>query len=208
MKIYDISMNIRHDMAVFNNKDSRRPVSHITRDRATGGDVYESRVDIEMHTGTHIDAPLHMIDGGDTIENLDLSKVFRKCRVVDLTNLQDCITADDLADKVINSGEFILFKTRNSFTEDFDPGFVFLEKGGAEYLKSKGITGVGTDSLGIERSQPGHETHKILMGAGIVIVEGLRLKDIEEGEYLLCALPLKIDGAEGAPARAVLVKEE
>lgn len=92
--------------------------------------------------------------------------------------------------------------------EDFDFEFVYLDKSGALYLKEKEIVGVGIDALGIERSQPDHETHKILLEAGIVILEGLRLKDVEEGEYFLYAAPLKIKGAEAAPTRAVLIKEE
>ncbi|AIS52253.1 glucose-6-phosphate 1-dehydrogenase Zwf [Thermoanaerobacter kivui] len=137
-----------------------------------------------------------------------LSKVITKCKVFDFTNIFDKITSEDLVNKNIQKGNFIIFKTRNSLVEDFDFEFVYLDKSGALYLKEKEIVGVGIDALGIERSQPDHETHKILLEAGIVILEGLRLKDVEEGEYFLYAAPLKIKGAEAAPTRAVLIKEE
>lgn len=207
MKIYDISMNIYNDMPVYKNKDEKRPELIITQD-FQNGDVHESRINMDLHTGTHIDAPLHMIKGGDTIENIGLNKVITKCKVFDLTNISVKITSDSLLDKDIYEGDFIIFKTRNSYTEDFDFEFVYLDKSGAEYLKNKGVIGVGIDALGIERSQPGHETHKVLLESGIVILEGLRLKNIDEGEYFLYAAPLKINGAEAAPTRALLIKEE
>lgn len=205
MKIYDISMEIHENMTVYKNKEEKRPQNTITVQK---GDVTESRICMDMHTGAHIDAPLHMINGGDTIENLDLSKVITRCKVFDFTHISDKITREDLKDKNIEKGDFVIFKTRNSFREDFDFQFVYLEKSGAEFLKEKGVVGVGIDALGIERDQPEHETHKILLGAGVVILEGLRLKEVEEGEYFLFAAPLKIKGAEAAPTRAVLIKEE
>ncbi|SDG22926.1 Kynurenine formamidase [Thermoanaerobacter thermohydrosulfuricus] len=205
MKIYDISMEIHENMTVYKNKKEKRPKHTITVD---SGDVRESRISMDMHTGAHIDAPLHMIRGVDTVENIDLNKVITKCKVFDFTNISDKITSEDLASKDIQKGDFIIFKTRNSFREDFDFEFVYLDKSGAQFLKEKGVIGVGIDALGIERNQPEHETHKILLGAGIVILEGLRLKDVEEGEYFLYAAPLKIRGAEASPTRAVLIKEE
>jgi len=206
MKIYDISMPIFHEMPVYKNKEEKRPTLRTIQDFTTGS-AYESRIDIEMHTGTHVDAPLHMIDGGATIDHIDLSKVVTPCKVLDLTHVNQQITAEDLREQPIQQGDFLLFKTKNSDDKTFNREFVFLEKSGAEFLVGKGIKGVGTDALGIERSQPGHGTHIQLMNAGIVILEGLRLKDILAGEYFLYAAPLYIRGAEAAPTRAVLVKD-
>ncbi|MCT8977406.1 cyclase family protein [Clostridium sp. CX1] len=205
MKIYDISMNIHYDMMVYKNKEEKRPVLNNVQNFINSS-AYESRISMDMHTGTHVDAPLHMIEEGSTIETLDLSTVITKCKVLDLTNVHNTIMREDLIKKDIQKGDFIILKTRNSNTEEFDFDFVYLEKSGAEYLKEKEIKGVGTDGLGIERSQPNHETHKILMEAGITIVEGLRLKDISEGSYVLCAPPLKIKGVEAAPTRALLIE--
>lgn len=205
MEIYDISMAIYSDMPVYKNKEEKKPRLRVQQDFKSSS-AYESVLEINMHTGTHVDAPLHMFEGGETIDQLDLSKVITQCKLLDLTQVVDRITARDLEGKGISKDDFILFKTKNSFCEFFDVDFVFLDKTGAEFLKHIGIKGVGADALGIERSQPDHSTHKILFEAGITIIEGLRLAEVPEGEYLLFAAPLKVIGAEGAPTRAVLVK--
>lgn len=206
MKIYDISMDIDKDIPVYNNNPEKKPVFKVVKDYSSGSTYYESRVDMEMHTGTHLDAPLHMLQGGGTIDTLDLSKVITGCRVLDLTGIKDSIREQDLAGKSIKAGEFVLFKTRNSFSDKFEFDFVYLEQSGARFLKEIGVAGVGTDALGVERSQPGHETHKLLLEAGIVILEGLRLEEVSEGEYFLFAAPIKLKGTEAAPARAVLIE--
>lgn len=207
MKVYDISMSIHHGMPVYKNKDEKRPIIQVMQDFSTGSS-YGSRISMDMHTGTHIDAPLHMIENGSTMDEFNIEKVVTECKVIDLTEVKDKITEKDFNNKEINEGDFILLKTRNSFEEDFDFNFVFLDESGATYLKQRGIKGVGIDSLGIERSQKGHETHKILLGDGITIIEGLRLKEVNEGKYLLFALPLKIMGVEAAPARAILIEQK
>ena len=206
MKVHDISMKVDHDIPVYKNKDEIRPKITVVSDFSTGSS-YSSNISMNLHTGTHIDAPLHMIEGGATFDTIDITKLITDCTVFDFTEVKDRITADDLKKKDIKPGSFILLKTRNSFFEGFDNNFVFVDKTGAEYLKNLQITGVGIDSLGIERAQPEHETHKILMGHGIIILEGLRLADIKEGSYKLAALPLKMHGTEASPARAVLIED-
>lgn len=205
MIIYDISMTIEPKMGVYKNKEEKRPVIKYER-KIPKDSINESSMYMNLHTGTHVDAPHHVDNMGATIERVDLNKLITKCRVIDLTKIVGAITKENLINKDIQSGEFILLKTKNSFTEDFDPDFVYVEKGGAEYLAEKNIIGVAIDSFGIERAQPGHETHKILFNKGIIIIEGVRLKEIAEAEYLMCALPLKIKGVDGAPARIVLIK--
>lgn len=207
MKIYDISMEISQDMVVYKNKEEKRPSIKVNSD-FTKGNAYESTLTLELHTGTHMDAPLHMIPEGETIDQQDLSKVVTACRVIDLRDVQDEIRVEHLEKKGIVQGEFLLFKTRNSLDKEFNYDFVYLGKEAAGYLRDKKIIGVGIDSLGIERAQPHHETHKILMEDRIVIIEGLSLKNIEEGNYTLIALPLKIKGAEASPIRAILIEEE
>jgi len=206
MIIYDISMTIEKNMGVYKDKEEKRPVIRLEK-QIPKDSINESSMYMNLHTGTHIDAPYHVDSMGDTIETMDLNKLVTKCRVLDLTFVVDGITKEDLIDKAIKPGEFLLLKTKNSFTEEFEPDFVFVKKSGAEYLAEKGIIGVAIDSFGIERSQPEHETHKILFSKGIIIIEGVRLKEIEEAEYLMCALPLKIKGVDGAPARIVLIKD-
>ena len=206
MIIYDISMTIEKSMGVYKNIEDKRPVIRFDR-KIPKDSINESSMCMNLHTGTHIDAPYHVDDLGDTIDEIDLTKLVTMCRVLDLTNIYDGITKEDFADKKIKRGEFLLLKTRNSFTEGFDPNFVYVNKSGAEYLAEKGVSGVAIDSFGVERAQPEHETHKILFNKGITIIEGVRLKEIEEGEYFMCALPLKIKGVDGAPARIVLIKD-
>ncbi len=205
-KIYDISMTISEDMPVYNDNNEKRP-KLIIRDTFETSNHYESSIILDMHTGTHIDAPLHMIKNGKTMNIYQIDDFISACKVLDFTNVNDRITKTDLETKEINEGDFILLKTKNSFTKQFQNDFVFLDKEGANYLKTKKIKGVGTDGLGIERSQPDLETHKELLGNSIMIVEGLRLKEINEGIYTLIVLPLKIHNTEASPARALLIEK-
>lgn len=205
MQIYDISMPISHSMPVYKGRDFKRPIISIDGDFTTGT-AYETRLELNLHTGTHLDTPKHMIPSGYTLEELELSKVITACKVFDLTEVKDKITDKDLMSLDIEKDDFILLKTRNSFEDILETDFIYVDKAGAEYLTKLKIKGVGIDSLGIERDQPDHETHISLFDADVMILEGLILKDIEEGEYLLNAAPIYIPGAEAAPVRAYLIK--
>jgi arylformamidase len=205
MRIIDISMDISHGMPVYKGRESKRPFLRVECD-FSNATVYESRLDMNLHTGTHADAPLHMINGGSDITVTGLERFVRKCRVVDLTGVRDKISRSDLQSCSIKKDEFLLLKTRNSIDDILEGTFIYIDGEGAEYLKEAGISGVGIDALGIEREQPGHETHLALMEADIVILEGLRLGHVETGEYLLVAAPLKIQGGEASPVRALLIQ--
>lgn len=207
MKIHDISMTIHKDMPVYKGRDFKRPIISIDSDFKTGASAYESRLEMNLHTGTHLDRPLHMIEGGETLDTFKLEQVVTNCKVFDLTHVDGGISKDDLLDLDIKKDDFVILKTKNSFEDILENDFIFLDKTGAAYLTYKEIKGVGIDSLGIERSQPNHETHKTLLGADIVILEGLDLKEIDEGEYFLVAVPIKIAGVEGAPVRAILIED-
>ena len=203
-RIIDISMTIHEGMQVYKNKDEKRPKIYNTVNHQTGK-VHESRIDIDVHCGTHVDAPLHMLAGGETIETVGLEQLVGPARVLDLTHVEDAITKDDLVPHGIQRGERILFKTKNSLTDEFLWDFVYLREDGAQYLIERGVTLVGTDGLGIERAQPEYTTHRPLLRNGIVIVEGLRLGHVEAGSYWLVIAPLKLTGIDAAPARAILV---
>lgn len=207
MKLYDISMPIHEQMPVYKNDKGRRPKLTFHKKVAVDG-VTSSSLELDLHTGTHLDAPLHMLPGGGAIDEVALTSVLTSCRVIALMEVEGEISRLDLEPFEIQPGEFVLIKTRNSFSEAFDPGFVFLGLEAATYLAQIGVKGVGTDGLGIERGQEGHPTHRVLFEAGCMILEGLMLKNIEPGEFKLIALPLKILGAEASPVRAVLVKEK
>lgn len=206
MKIYDISMTIRPDMQVWKGYEHKKP--SITNDsNFQTGTTHESRINLNVHTGTHIDAPLHVLENGATIESIPLERLVGPARVLDLTGAEPSIGRAELAPFAIQRGEWVLFKTRDSYNEsnEFDKQFVFLNEEGAKYLAEIGVNGVAIDALGIERDQPGYPTHKTLFTANIIIVEGVRLKDVPAGNYTFILAPLKLEGLDGAPARAMLL---
>ena len=170
--------------------------------------IAHSLLSCDAHSGTHIDAPAHVIVGGATVDQLPLEAFTGPCQVLDLTHVQDAITVDVLSSYTLKAGSFVLFKTRNSALPAeaaFVYDFVYLTSQAAQYLVNCNIKGVGIDYLGIERDQPEHPTHKILLSNGLTLIEGLRLAHIAAGNYTLFCLPLCIKGAEAAPARAVLL---
>jgi arylformamidase len=205
MKMYDVSMSIVEGMQVYKNKEAKRPRISVVQDFDTAP-CRESRVDMDVHCGTHVDSPLHMLPDGGTMETIPLERLVGPCRVLDLTHVTDGIARADLEKFNIQPGEFLLLKTKNSYKEEFDFEFIFLAKDGAEYLAEKGINGVGIDALGIERSQAGHPTHKTLFLADVIIMEGLRLKEVPEGSYFMVAAPIKLVDTEAAPARVILLE--
>jgi arylformamidase len=210
--LYDISMLIEAEMPVYKGKDSKRPHFEVVSNHQSS-DVYETDLTFNLHTGTHLDAPLHMIKDGEGFEYFGLENIYNHCIVYDLTFLDNCITAADIkkaereSDLEISSGEIVLFKTKNSLEERV-LDFIFLAESGAEYLAEIGIRGVGIDTPGIERDQEGHPTHRKLLAAEIFILEGLLLKEVLPGEYQLLLVPLKLEGVEAAPARALLLEAE
>lgn len=200
MKMYDVTGTIYEGMTVYKNKPEKQPKFN----RVTNGYVTETRMELDVHTGTHIDAPLHMVVDGDTFESVPLESLVGQAKLFDLTDVEDGISKADLEKFEIEKGDFILLKTKNSFEEEFNFDFIYLAKDGAEYLAEIGVRGVGIDTLGIERSQEGHPTHKTLFAEKIIIIEGLRLKEVEQGEYFMVAAPLKIEGTDASPARVLL----
>ncbi|NTU19950.1 cyclase family protein [Brevibacillus sp. HB1.2] len=200
MKMYDVTATVYEGMTVYKNKPEKQPKIRT----ATNGYVTESRIDMDLHSGTHVDAPLHMVNAGDTFESISLEKLVGSCKVLDLTAVEDRITRSDLESFDLERGDFVLFKTKNSFEEAFSFEFIFLSEEGAEYVSELGVRGIGTDALGIERSQEGHPTHKKLFAAGVIVVEGLRLAEVPPGDYFLVAAPLKLIGTDAAPARVLL----
>jgi arylformamidase len=203
-KIYDISMTIQDGMQVYKNKEEKKPKIYNSSNFQTGRS-HESKIDIDVHCGTHVDAPLHMLEDGATIETIGLERLVGMARVLDLTHVQDGVSREDLEAHGLQRGEWVLLKTRNSFSDEFDPEFVYVKEDGARYLIESGVMGVGVDGLGIERAQPEYTTHRPLFRNNVVVVEGLRLKDVSPGSYFMVIAPLKLTGIDGAPARALLI---
>lgn len=203
LKIYDVSMAVHPGMAVYKNKPEKRPVMKAIRDESKG--IRETRLYLDAHTGTHVDAPLHVIPGGPGVESLSPESFFGPCRVLDLTGVPERIERRDLVPHGLLAGDFVLCRTRNSWSEDFDFDFVYISGDAAQYLTEVGVRGVGLDALGVERNQPGYPTHRTLLARNIIVIEGLRLKEVPAGNYFLLAAPLKLLGVEAAPARVLLV---
>lgn len=203
MQLIDISIKIESGMTTYRNNPENQPNINVTQTHQTGT-TYESRLDFNLHTGTHVDFPLHMIDGGKTGDHHDLSKYMGICRVLDCMHCNNSIGEKDLKAFNIKEGEFVLLKTQNSFFDGFNNEFIYVDASGADYLAQQKIRGVGIDNLGIERSQPNHETHKTLLSNDIIILEGLRLAHVTPGTYMLVCLPLNIAGVEALPVRAAL----
>lgn len=186
------------------------PPFHIERaeDQAKGDTATVSKMTLGVHTGTHMDAPLHFIRNAKTIDQMPLDATVGRARVIRIRDTKS-IKRDELGEHLISSGERILFKTANSdhaWTSDqFDENFVFISQDAARYLAQCGVLCVGVDYLSVGGfREDGPETHQALLEAGVWIIEGLNLSGVEPGEYEMTCLPLKLVGAEGAPARAIL----
>ena len=209
MKIIDISNTIRPSMPVW----PGNPPVHLERaesmDRGDAANV--SELDMGVHTGTHVDAPIHFVPGGAGAESLDLDVLVGPALVVRLDDSVDGITAAVLDGCAIPAGtQRVLFHTRNSrywaagdtqFHEDFVP----VEPDGAQWLVDHGVRLVGVDYLSVAPFGNGVPTHRILLEAGVIPIEGLNLSGVEPGLYQLVCLPVKLEGGDGAPARTILI---
>ena len=210
MHIIDISIGIVSGMPVWPGDPAVeiRKVSSIER----GATANLSILSCGLHTGTHIDAPSHFIGNGDSVDMLPLERLIGKAQVVSVGEGVSLITAEVLKQLDISSGvDRILLHTRNSMlwrngAQVFCTDFVGLSDDGASWLVEMGVRLIGVDYLSVSTERHGVATHKILLGHGVIIVEGLDLSSVQSGIYEFICLPLKIVGAEGAPARAILLK--
>ncbi len=208
MRIHDISMGVQPSMPVW---PGDPPVSlERVESMADGGHANVSRIACSVHVGTHVDAPIHFLDGAATVDKLALKVLVGRAYVVHLPR------AEVLDAKVLDGAGIpprtrrVLFRTRNSTQwargeRAFHKNYVAVDPSGAEWLVKKGVHLVGVDYLSVAPFRKGAETHRILLEAGAVIVEGLCLADVKQGRYTLYCLPLKLVGSDGAPARAILV---
>ena len=163
-----------------------------------------------VHVGTHVDAPLHFVDGGDGIESLPLYSLAGKAKVIEIKNETE-IPLGEIENSDINEGDIVLFKTINSTVylkeKSFNEEYVYLSTEAAEYLVMKKIATVGIDYYSIAGVNNNLiECHQVLLGAKVTIIEGLDLSGISPGEYEFVCLPLKIKGSDGSPARAIIRK--
>lgn len=208
MRTYDITLTVTPGMIVWPG-DPKVSIQR-TSSMSSGDNANISQISMSCHTGTHVDAPHHFLDNGTTVDDIPLDLLVGRVYVLHLPNVS-VITASDLryAD-IPPRTRRLLFKTRNSDLwhndhQEFKTDFVGLSVDGAEYLVDRNVRLVGIDYLSIAPYNLGAPVHTILLDAGMVIIEGLDLSEVSPGRYTLHCLPLKLGGADGAPARCVLV---
>ena len=211
MRIFDISVSIHPKLPVW--PGDPQIVLERYRQLANGDASNDSRLACSVHCGTHIDAPAHFIEKGNTIEQLSLDSLVGNATVVEFPKIHR-ITPDLLeTQKIDTQTNRLLLKTKNSELwadpeHEFYPDYVALSAEAARWIVNNGIQLVGIDYLSIQLFKDAEPlTHRILLEAGVIILEGLNLRDVKPGTYQLICLPLKLTGSDGAPARAILIQE-
>ena len=209
MNVYDISVPLRPDMPTYEGEPG--PKLDFRKLLSKGDSATVSVLSLGSHTGTHVDAPSHFIDGADSMESLPLDALVGPVYVAEFGG-NTHITAADLDSIAIPADcQRLLFKTRNGlFWDDleFHRDFIALAPDAATKLAGDGMRLVGIDYLSIERFRASpHEVHETLLASGVVILEGVDLRRVTPGSYFLVCAPLNVVGAEGAPARAFLIDQ-
>lgn len=204
MKFIDVTVPLDSSLAVYPGNAPFRvePVKRL----ADGASSNLSTLHLSAHAGTHVDAPRHFFDEGAGTDALPLDLLIGPARVLDVATRTSIGPAD--LGPIEPDDVRLLLKTPNSRlwdSPDFHERYVGLTPEGATYLVDRGVKVIGIDYLSIEEfRRPGAPAHRILLGAGTIIIEGLNLRDVEPGRYELYCLPLRVVGADGAPARVVL----
>jgi arylformamidase len=207
MRIYDVTVGISPQMPVWPGD----PPVQLERVEAiaSGANANVSRLTCGVHTGTHVDAPLHFIDGAAGIESLPLKLLTGRAYIVNLPSAEAIDEATLKAAGLPPRTRRVLFRTRNSEMwakeKAFQTNFVAVDASGARWLVKKGVQLVGVDYLSVAPYGQSKETHRILLEAGVLVIEGLDLSRVSQGRYSLYCLPLKLIGSDGAPARVILV---
>lgn len=205
MRIYDLTLPLRAGMIAFpgDPEFGLRPVSAI----ADGGAYNLSQLTMGSHTGTHVDPPAHYIQGGPTVEMLPLERLMGPCVVLDLRGCRR-IGRAELAAAGLAGQRRVLLRTDNGDLLEqgvFAKSYAALSEAGARFLLEAGVELLGVDYLTPEDHADGDSPlHRLLLGAGVIIVECLRLGHVPPGDYELICLPLPVQGGDGAPARVVL----
>jgi len=201
----DVTVPIRDGMVVWPGDPGVR-VARVS-DLARGDSVTVSRLDLGAHTGTHVDAPLHYLRGGRAVHELPLAGLIGPARVV-LVPEAPVITAEIVDTLGVAAGERILFRTRNSArcwqNDRFCADYTYCSLDGARRLVERRVRTVAVDYLSVGGGSDGPAIHQALLGAGICVIEGLDLSRVDPGSYDLLCLPLRVEGADGAPARVLL----
>ena len=207
MKIYDITATISEDLPAFGTGSERHTITHQAQ-MDEGAPYNFSWLSVSAHTGTHADMPLHFIAGGTNCTDTPLEHFYGPAKVMRIS-VNANVRKADLEGLDIQAGDIILLDTGQSrymSQANFKEDFFALTPEAAEYLVEKKIKTVGIDYLSIDPYRtPGYPAHKVLLGGGVAVLEGLVLEGVPEGTYTLSALPLKIAKGEGSPVRAILI---
>ncbi|HZW54876.1 MAG TPA: cyclase family protein [Nitrososphaerales archaeon] len=202
----DISVGLREGMVHW----PGNPPFLIERvtDMSRGDSANVSKLSMGSHTGTHVDAPVHFIPGGKSLDEIPVEAMIGPARIIEIAN-KEKITQEELEGCKIQGDERILFRTVNSLrawnSDTFVEDFVFISKEAASYLASLRVRTVGVDYLSVGGfKSDAVETHRALLGAGVCIIEGLDLSRVIAGSYELICLPIKVVGGDGAPARVLV----
>jgi arylformamidase len=212
MNLIDISLTLTPELPVWPGDPQVR--LERVRKIEEGANSNVSEIQMRVHTGTHVDAPVHFLNDSKTgVDQLPLDILVGFCCVVEIPQEVDVITREVLESVYIPQGNpRILFKTRNSTfwkmgLKDFQEKFVGIDASAAQYLVDKGYKLVGLDYLSIAPYKNSRPTHEVFLKNDVVVLEGINLSEVGEGYYTLFCLPLKIGGSDGAPARAMLIDE-
>jgi len=179
------------------------------REMDKGDTVNLSKIIMGAHSGTHVDAPVHFIKGAKGVDQILIDSLIGPARIIEIADV-DTIKEKALAGHGIEKGERILLRTRNSinkilYKDTFTEDFVYMETGAAEFLVARGIKTLGIDYLSVGGyKKDGPDVHRMLLGAGILIIEGLDLTEALPGCYHMICLPMKILDSDGAPARVIV----
>jgi arylformamidase len=205
MKWISITLPITMDIPVYKNLEDKKPSLEVTRNFQQHG-VYESALHLPLHTGTHVDYPLHAIEGGKTSTDYQVFPATFKGMVLDLTmDVTEYIGIEHVKDLDLSGVEALFFKTIEAPLKTFDFEFPWLEKGAAAWISKLPLKFVGIDQPGIERNQPGHETHIQLLKEDILIIEGLDLTPLTTGVYDFVAVTLQLKNVEAEPVVVYVV---
>jgi arylformamidase len=203
-KFIDVTVPLSEEVATFPGDPCFR--AERVHSLAGGSPYNVSRLELGTHSGTHVDAPYHFLEDGAKVDELSLDLLIGKVRVVSVA-ARGAVEREHLEQLDLRDDLRLLFKTRNSgqMRQPFQPDFVYLSPDAATFLVQVGIKLVGWDYLSLEKHpSTDFATHHILLGAGVVIIEGLDLSLVDPGEYDMICLPLRLQGGDGSPARVVL----
>jgi arylformamidase len=197
MKYFDVTRGLTNNMLVY--PGDVPPEFH----QEDTGNYLISSLKLSSHTGTHIDAPVHYLKTGDTIDTIQLDSILGTCRVIDLDQIEGIISCNNLKGRVGDETR-ILLKTSFSGKNIFAEGYPSLGLDAARYIVSCGVKCIGIDSPSIESFQCDGSVHRHLLNNNCIIIELLDLSGVPEGVYEMVALPLRLTGLDGAPARVIL----